>query len=338
MIGQPGGVERRRRFGAGALLCAALAGLIAIGGCSAAAATSTSRSGTLSVAVSVPGSQSTRSAAPASSSTSPQPDTSPPAGEIETTLVGTPDHHIKVALNATVLLRDGHTLICPPAAVLDSAGMDAPDCIGGIAATGVNTGPLTQTNGDLLWGYRHLVGRFDSHTLAVDEQGPVPRADQTFVDNVPCPAPAGGWKPNGTRGNIDAIRKAVSNWIGGRAAAYFGPQAPRDAVMVIGVVSDIAQAEQDLRTVYSGNLCVVHADQTEVQASRQGKAVAAKLRPLMNPQGVVLGIVNTTGATEPLGNPRITVDVIYTTQQLLDLINSVPGPAVVVRPWLTPTA
>ncbi|WP_405068618.1 hypothetical protein OG558_01645 [Kribbella sp. NBC_01510] len=130
-------------------------------------------------------------------------------------------------------------------------------------------------------GYAVLIGTWTGRTIDVrDQTVPThsPTAPQIPPDQVPCPAPAGGWKtaPN----NYDKV--AISRFLETRQDQATdprvqypkgqGPGAPE--VYTIGVAhGDLATFRNAFEKVYGGNLCVHQVKFSEAELMQRATAV-----------------------------------------------------------------
>jgi len=133
-------------------------------------------------------------------------------------------------------------------------------------------------------GITHLTGTWTGRTIKVTDQT-IPQEQSTTAelnippDEVPCPAPAGGWPavPN----NID--KAAVATFLDSHADQVANPsvlypkgRAPgAPEVFTIGVAhGDLAAFRTAFEKVYDGNLCVHPVKLSKTELDRIGTAVA----------------------------------------------------------------
>jgi hypothetical protein len=119
------------------------------------------------------------------------------------------------------------------------------------------------------WVEAYVTGRFDPATyrFAVDGARAPTQDDRDRLDpsgsvadddfGVPCPAPAGGWPARRQEWPGDQIAA-----IDGYAGSWTDPS---QQVMVVKFTGDLADAEQAVRTYYSGALCVIAGEHTEAE-------------------------------------------------------------------------
>jgi len=172
-----------------------------------------------------------------------------------------------------------------------------------VTVTGVDLARLTGavTRKGVTSGQAQLVGTWTGRTIAVQEQK-APSAERTgelqndFLADVPCPAPAGGWRP--TDGS-PSVSEAVANYVSARPdqlselwigwpGGVPGPSAtdqgkgPEQAasVLVVQVVQgDLEQVRSELQALYAGNLCVAPGKFSQTAAKeleREMQALGSK--------------------------------------------------------------
>ena len=210
-----------------------------------------------------------------------------------------------------------------------------------------DTGRLSTTR----WGQTHVEGEWNGQRLTVTSQRrPVPSdyVTTTPPGPAPCPAPHGGWKVGATQSDsaIDRIAAAVGPDFGTLGFAY-PSAAPRGVnglantkqILVVAVTGDRARATAAIRSIFTGNLCVVPTTVTAAQAQQQ----AHRLQRAIAPQWQRLGIISVGGGANyrpvTAGNspPSVcTVQVVVDTPELERLIAAIPGPPILVDAWIKP--
>jgi len=183
-------------------------------------------------------------------------------------------------------------LFCAPVPKLTDPGWatgdeSAPTCPAQYAVTLKNLDLAkladAKTINGVLSGYAVLTGTWSGRTIDVREQTkPQTRATtaelQLPPDQVPCPVPAGGWKP----GQIDVDKIAVVTFLEGREDQATDPRvlypnghAPgAPEVYTIGVAhGDLAAFRAAFEKVYDGNLCVHQVKFSKTELTRLGTAV-----------------------------------------------------------------
>lgn len=101
---------------------------------------------------------------------------------------------------------------------------------------------------------------------------------------------------------------------------------------MVGVTGDIAVATKAIRTVFQGNLCVVHAGATKAVTDRQAAAILAALGRDMTKSGVI-----TVATNQPiLGTQSNEIQAVVDTAKLEHLVAGLAGPPVTISPWIKP--
>ncbi len=172
--------------------------------------------------------------------------------------------------------QNGETWLCPDLAIT----ADLPTSHAGcgelhVLVTGVDEKWLvhTTTTGQAYSDSVKVEGSYRAGTLTlttVDRFTPDPQ--QPFSEPpVPCPSPAGGWRPGHgytlTDPNNDPLNRFIEQ-VRGKPAQYTdvweghpdgvppGGSAPPVMVMVVGTTGDVATARTELAAIFPGNLCV----------------------------------------------------------------------------------
>ncbi|MEU4289651.1 hypothetical protein AB0E63_15615 [Kribbella sp. NPDC026596] len=217
----------------------------------------------------------------------------------------------QVRVSGQVIAAPGQDpLFCAPVPRLTDPGWakgaeSAPTCPAQYAVTLKNLDlaklvQVTKTKG-VTSGYAVLTGIWSGRTIDVREQTrPEVRSttlEQTIPpDLVPCPAPAGGWKP----GQINVDKAAVVKFLEGRQDQATDPRvlypnghAPgAPEVYTIGLAhGDVAAFRTAFEKVYEGNLCVHQVKFSETELTQLGTAVSDLI-----PKG--LGVYAAGGASE----------------------------------------
>jgi hypothetical protein len=190
--------------------------------------------------------------------------------------------------------QNGETWLCPDLAMTADLPTSHVGC--GelhVLVTGVDQKWLvhTTTTGQAYSDPVKVEGTYRAGTLAVtmvDRFTPDPPSQFTEPP-VPCPAPAGGWRPGhgytASDPNNDPLNRLIEE-VRGKPAQYAdvweghpegvppGGSAPPVMVMVVGTTGDVATARAELGAIFSGNLCV-----HQVQHSASDlEAIAQRLR------------------------------------------------------------
>lgn len=127
------------------------------------------------------------------------------------------------------------------------------------------------------WGEYGVVGTYDGErstvtkTVAADS---VPQPDFPGLDSsTPCSPPAGGWRApdpaRATAADQDRVFSAAErlpgfadSWIDDRGDSR---QLPEQVVINVRVTGDVEEAEQALRAIWGGSLCVSKAKRTKAE-------------------------------------------------------------------------
>jgi hypothetical protein len=184
-------------------------------------------------------------------------------------------------------------LFCAPVPRLTDPGFakgleSAPTCPAQYAVTlkNLDLAKLAEvkTTKGVTTGYAVLTGTWSGRTIDIREQTK-PEVRSTTLeqrlppDRMPCPAPAGGWKP----GQINVDKIAVVKFLEGRQDQATDPRvlypnghAPgAPEVYTIGVAhGDLAAFRSAFQKVYDGNLCVHQVKFSEAELTQLGSAVS----------------------------------------------------------------
>jgi hypothetical protein len=275
--------------------------------------------------------------------------------------MGTVDHPIEVQVTGLVLAdTKGKLVMCPPFPVsgvgtVSGAPTPTPDCRDAIPVSGVDLDHLQSPghNTTHRWGSTHIQATWNGSELKVRTQRDTQPKDQdplpNGVDHLTCATPAGGWALGPTQNDegIAKIEAVVGADFGGLAMGYphGGPTNvdgnnpsyelnQTEQVVVVGVTGDIAVATKAIRSVFRGNLCVVHASATKAATDRQAATILAALGPDMTKSGVI-----TVATGQPiLGTQTNEIQVVVDTAKLEQIVAGLAGPPVTISPWIKPSA
>lgn len=271
--------------------------------------------------------------------------------------LGTVADPIGVQVTGMVLADSkGKTVMCPPFPVAGvgtvlGAPTPTPDCLDAVPVSGVDLDRLQSPghNTTHKWGSTHIQATWNGSALTVRTQRDAQPEDQdrlpNGVDHLTCATPADGWALGPTQNDegIAKIEAAVGADFGGLAMGYphggptnVGGNNPSyeltktEQVVVVGVIGDVAVATKAIRTVFQGNLCVVHASATKAVTDRQAAAILAALGPDMTKFGVI-----TVGTGQPiLGTQTNEIQAVVDTAKLEQLVAGLAGPPVTISPWI----
>jgi hypothetical protein len=252
----------------------------------AAASVAAIAAGALTV---LPGGDKEPVAGPAESSKTPQTFTQGNQAPNDDLLVRDGD---RVQVGGQVIAAPGkEPVFCPPlpqpAIGWMKGNEPAPSCPTqyAVALKGLDLGKLAdaKTIKGVRTGYTQLTGVWTGRTIEVqDQQMPPSRSTTSELpippDEVPCPEPAGGWKP----GYLDIDKVAVSDFLDSRQSQVGDtrvlypkgrtPGAPE--VYTIGVANgDLAAFRAAFEKVYDGNLCVHQVKLSKADLNRIGTSV-----------------------------------------------------------------
>ena len=247
-----------------------------------------------------------------------------------------PDGLVRTPYLATVL-DDGDG----PELCLGAVAESYPPQCGGPALVGWDwadhEGTFEEASG-VRWGAYALEGRYDSdaNTFEVESVSDEPPATSPPAEtdfSTPCEEPDGGWRVHDTSAVAMADREAafaLAESLEGYAGAWVDQQPheipsptpgdddsqiayeeamndPLYTVINVQVTGDIAAAEEKLREVWSGMLCVSHAERSE-----------AELLDILNE---LMSIPNSLGVGTDVIDNAVDLSVIYddgTLQRELD--------------------
>ena len=145
--------------------------------------------------------------------------------------------------------------------------------------------------GDIKWGSFAVTGTFDGTTFTVTSAIPAalydPIAEAPVDFSTPCPEPDGGWRvldPEKTTAETYEQVFRTASKLDGYAGAWVDqirsdPPAAADgppeqlndpalSIVNVKVTGDVTAAEEQLRKIWGGMLCVTTAQHTEAELSR----------------------------------------------------------------------
>ena len=196
-------------------------------------------------------------------------------------------------------------------------------------------------NGTTWGGSYEVIGTWDGERLTLTEP-PRPAVGEAPSDpefSTPCPEPAGGWTvvdpAKTTSQTLDAVINAA------RARPDFAgvwldqpirePRSgtppdndPTNLVVNVRVTGDVAQAEQDLRQIWGGALCVSSAARSQAELetiqreiSAHGDAIKLLYSGINETAGVItVGVVLDDGRLQDYYNERYGLGVVTVTSWL----------------------
>jgi hypothetical protein len=253
-----------------------------------------------------------------------------------------------IATSGQVLALPGKPVrFCPPTAF--TLGPPTPDgevppyCTDGVTLIGADLRRLAGRveRAGAVWGDARIEGRYSRGTVQVTAQGPPNRAEEdpsgavTEDERPPCAAPPGGWQSAGTgiAGSWQVQEYIQSHPDRFGQIEFASPNGDRPdsgsltEVVVVGAV-DPVRAERELRTMYSGNLCVFRVAHSVSEVfgarSRLGSAASRTGTP-------AYGITDYHDGTVR----AIVVMVDESAYQMLRSVDRGTG-ILDVRPWLWP--
>lgn len=274
---------------------------------------------------------------------------------------GTVADPIAVQVTGLVLAdTKGKSVMCPPFPVsgvgtVSGGPTPTPDCLDPVPVSGVDLDHLQSPghNTTHRWGNTHIQATWNGSALTVRSQrDPQPKDQDPLpngVDHLTCATPARGWALGPTQNDqgIAKIEAAVGADFGGLSMGYphGGPAnvdgnnpsyelTQTEQVVVVGVTGNIAVATKAIRTVFQGNLCVVHASATKAVTDHQAATILAALGPDMTKSGVI-----TVATGQPiLGTQTNEIQAVVDTAKLEQLVAGLAGPPVTISPWIKPSA
>jgi hypothetical protein len=133
-------------------------------------------------------------------------------------------------------------------------------------------------------GYATIRGTWQGQSIDITEQTAPEQPSPAPLDDVPCTAPSGGWRVEKTDSPselnaLDAHLKAQPQRFSNGRVTYQNSPAGQATVMVVPVVSgDLSVTEQELSTIYHGNLCITRG----TLSIAEGDSIAQRVGSLMN--------------------------------------------------------
>jgi hypothetical protein len=224
-----------------------------------------------------------------------------------------------------VAYPDGNVRICPPYVDGGVVGPPAaPNCHGGLRATGVRVASLGNHLKGVSWGYVHLVGVYRDGTFAVTSQRPyqtAPNPPSPFDGPIPCRAPVGGWRlvvaPEAQRKTIEEYQRAHKGDL--VSVSFF-----RDDTILVVASSHPVRTRALLGPSWPRQLCVVRARYSLPFVNR----VRAKVLSLMRPMSRSAHYGWVTGAggygVNDLGQTTISLEILIETPQLRTFLRRLP--------------
>lgn len=173
----------------------------------------------------------------------------------------------KVEVNGQIIAAPGSDpIFCPEIAQVlpapgrqqaPSCGADQPVKLIGLDLDKLSDPELAQ---GVRSGYAHVVGTWRDKTVTVEQQSAF-RKQPAPADQLPCPAPPGGWPSKPSNLNSPQVQnfiEAKADVISGQRLNYpAGRSRQAPVVFSVGVAKgDLAVFRQTLETIYQGNLCV----------------------------------------------------------------------------------
>lgn len=204
-------------------------------------------------------------------SSSPAAPTDPPASVATAPPSGTPppadpyvdDGDAVSATGHVVEWFGGQAVLC--AMLLDMGGVACDEQR--VPIEGLNPRDLPGDEIDGIWASNRVtvLGTWAEGKILADRWDPAAASESPLLPNA-CEAPAGGWRDNENTDASDDFELAVNTlaatvaadpdrYVGSWFAVAAEPEGAR--VMVVGTVTDLAEAEAELVRIFPFNLCVV---------------------------------------------------------------------------------
>lgn len=213
------------------------------------------------------------SGVPALPAGSPSPSVPSPA----TRSPDTPGPDGRVAGRGTVL-DDGSG----PEFCLGGVAQSLPPQCGGPRLAGWTWPDDASRQSGVTWTDAALLGTFDGHRFTVGRSLTAAEVARLFPRpherdlTSPCPEPVGGWRapdPRRAASDDEARVFAAAERLPGFAESWLDDrgdhrQLPERIVVDVRVTGDLGAAEQRLREVWGGSLCVTRAERTQAELSR----------------------------------------------------------------------
>jgi hypothetical protein len=243
------------------------------------------------------------------------------------------------ASGAVLLLPGQKPRFCAPAPVTaeGTVGGAPKRCEMGVDLDGLDATKLGPDGRTL------LRGTLRGGVLQVSGQGPGrPEPTETFDWQVPCPAPAGGWK-SGERPDDNGLHELIydehPDWFrdlrvtypdGEPGSSTDGPT-PRTVFVIEIVTPDHDAAERAVRSRYTGNICVV--------VNTGAKSLADQQRDLERVQAVADPLMQdrTSGVYMLIGGDKVELQMVMLTPELDGRLAPVRE-LITANPWLRPVA
>ncbi len=207
-------------------------------------------------------------------------------------------------------------------------------CDQGVDVEGVNLSTLSNRfeKAGAVRGFASLDVVYRGHgVVSVVHQAPrrVPEQSDNPPEQVPCPAPTGGWPVGAKDENLDST--ALESYTNAHPGAVVMPAFLRPSrTQVLAYVltaTDPAPVAADLRPAYGKRLCVVRSRYTKGQITRAADAFAVWTGPVYVVGGGSLG---------PDAQPVVDVELTAVTPDMAALADRQPDGLVRLQPWLTP--
>lgn len=221
-------------------------------------------------------------------------------------------------VEATGRITGSPMRLCAPAV---TTAISSDTCPYSVPVTGLDAAP----DGDV-----RLRGIWKAGVLEVKERlDPLP--DPVRDWRTPCAPPAGGWR-SGQADGKDLDRYVLDEHpdLFRRPWASSPDGKPGGDVLVVEVVAGDVQAEgRELRSRYSGNLCVVDAAGKPSLKDQKG------IRDAVNEPLLALMRDRANGVYGLGGTDTVRVDLVMLTPALAERFEQI-SPALELRPWLRP--
>ncbi|GAA0899818.1 hypothetical protein [Virgisporangium aurantiacum] len=136
------------------------------------------------------------------------------------------------------------------------------------------------------WGSYVLIGTVDGTTFRLTEPARAATDDDRGLfrqrlwpgSSIPCPTPAGGWRPvdparttheafAAAYGMVNAQPDYAGSWLG-RLTPPDGTNDPDKVVLVVRFTGDLARHEVEIRAAYGGAICVTAAERSMAELTR----------------------------------------------------------------------
>jgi hypothetical protein len=267
---------------------------------------------------------------------------------------------------AQLLVRDGDTVaasgdvhalpgrpvrLCAPRAVgaIGYAAGHEPlpvYCDAGVTLVGADLHRLAgrAVRAGIVTGRAWIQGTYRAGTITVTRQGAprqTPTPVPTFPDRPPCAAPSGGWIHTDDLPGLDQLQSFLAahpDRYGEIVITYpDGPPAgPTDSpgyvktqVAMVSTTGDQAAAYRELRTVFTGNLCVTRAPRNRTAVDAAGRRLNPMIRSRSNQ-------VSSWSPDYYTGRFHIELDIVD--QAWYGQLTTADGGTGVIDavPWLTP--